>query len=352
MACEGTVVFASTVDSVSCGNISGSAKITLPANLTITSSGLIMNEFVIPRGCELVTETTESATTYCAKYLPKTYVVDSAVTWTSLPVDFFTGDTIEIVKDGELTLTFAMEQPVMGSGRVVTTVSPTTTLKASLKKSTWTGTFVLKGLTATQVGDDLWNFDPSNYGHEGSQVELWNCKGFCANNVTIKMPFIITGEFCFSSGYSDRKDTLSCLKGTGTIKASFTKMTYTVLDASEFYGVVENESVVILPDSSPSVLKKNGYLSYTIDSDGVVQDLAVTEKATPTIGVLTLGEAASVTIAEPIAGLTYTLESAETLAAEVWNADCLKKAETADPLTFYAGAPEGAARFYRVVVSF
>lgn len=143
MACEGTVVFASTVDSVSCGNISGSAKITLPANLTITSSGLITNEFVIPRGCELVTETTESATTYCAKYLPKTYVVDSAVTWTSLPVDFF------------------------------------------------------------------------------------------------------------SSGYSDRKDTLSCLKGTGTIKATFTKMTYTVLDASEFYGVVENESVVILPDSSP-----------------------------------------------------------------------------------------------------
>lgn len=251
----------------------------------------------------------------------------------------------------ELSKSACFSGTVVGAGRLIVTDSPSATLKASLKAETWTGTFVLKGLTASREGDDLWNFDPSNYGHEGSQVELWNCKGFCANNVTIKMPFIITGEFCISDGYSGGKDTLSCLKGTGTIKATFTTMTYTVLDASEFYGVVADENVVILPDSSPSVLKKKGYLSYTI-TDGVVSEVEVTEDATPTISALTLGGNAAVTISEPIAGLTYTLELAETLDAEAWNADCSKKAEAADPLTLYAGAPEGAARFYRVVVSF
>lgn len=282
---------------------------------------------------------------------PKTFVVDTAETWTNWPEGFVDGDTIEIAPTGELTLTFAMEQTVVGSGRVVTTVSPSTKLKESLRKSTWTGTFVLKGLTATRSGDDLWNFDPSNYGHAGSQVELWNCKGFTAGNVVIERPIIITGEFCFSDGYDGRKNTLSYLKGTGTITSTYTKMTYTVLDASEFYGTVANENVVILPASSPSMLKKNGYLNYTI-TDGVVRNLAVTEKAQPTIGALTLGNSATVTIDEPIAGLTYTLKSAETLGEGEWGEDCSKKAETVEPLTLEAKPSDTTSRFYRVDVSF
>lgn len=280
------------------------------------------------------------------------YVIEDAQTWDALPTDFRTGDSIEVAKDGELTLTFAMPQPVIGSGRVVTTVSPSTELKDSLKADSWTGTFVLKGLEGNVSSDDLWNFDPSNYGNAGSQVELWNCKGFCAKDAVIERPIIITGEFDFANGYSGGKNTLSCLKGTGTITSKYTKMTYTVLDASEFYGVVENESVVILPTSSPSVLKKNGYLSYTIDSNGVVQDLAVTEKAKPTIGALTLGETAAVTIAQPITGLTYALKSAATLDAEAWEADASTKAESSKPLTLEAKPSTSPSRFYKVEVSF
>ncbi|MCQ2367986.1 MAG: hypothetical protein MJ109_03130 [Kiritimatiellae bacterium] len=280
------------------------------------------------------------------------YVIEDAQIWDALPSDFHTGDTIEVTKDGELTLTFAMPQPVIGSGRVITTAAPSDVLKDSLTKDSWTGTFVLKGLEGNVSSDDLWNFDPSNYGNAGSQVELWNCKGFCAKDAVIERPIIITGEFDFANGYFGGQNTLSCLKGTGTITSKYTKMTYTVLDASEFYGTVANESVVILPTSSPSILKKNGYLSYTIDSDGVVQDLAVTENAQPTIVALTLGETTTVTIAAPIAGLTYALKSAATLDAEAWEADASTKAESSKPLTLEAKPSDTTSRFYKVDVSF
>lgn len=381
----GKVTFGeAAIDAHSFG-ISGTATLDIPVTTTLTveegsienpligSGSVVVKDvtktFVIAPGWEgtFIVNDTSVGKPYVPKYEqlgdglvkvsfverePKTYVINSAETWSALPTDYYTGDKIEIAEGGELTLTFAMRQPVIGSGRVVTTVSPSDVLKNSLKADSWTGTFVLKGLTANQSGDDLWNFDPSNYGNDGSQVELWNCKGFTAKNAVIERPIIITGEFCFSNGYSGRKNTLSCLKGTGTIKSTFTTMTYTVLDASEFYGAVENENVVILPASSPSVLKKNGYLIYTIGADGTVSEVAVTEKARPTIGEFALGETAAVTIAEPIAGLTYSLESTTTLAATAWDVEASETAETSAALTLEAAPSASPARFYRVKVTF
>lgn len=283
------------------------------------------------------------------------YVIEDSQTWDALPSDFRTGDTIEVTKDGELTLTFAMPQPVIGSGRVITTVSPSTELKDSLKQATWAGTFVLKGLVSNGAGSDLWDFNPSNYGHAGSVVALENCTGHFPTSGGSDVPLMIIGVFTHNNGYSSGAFGLSELVGTGTIKCTYTGgMQINVASALQFFGVIDSTGSsmkIILPASSPSELKKNGYLNYTI-TDGVVQDLAVTEKAQPTIGALTLGDSATVTIDEPIAGLTYTLKSAETLDAEAWDFDASTKAESSEPLTLEAAASESPSRFYKVEVTF
>lgn len=286
---------------------------------------------------------------------PKTFVVDKAETWTNWPEGFVDGDTIEIAPTGELTLTFAMEQTVVGSGRIVTTVSPSEKLKNSLKAETWTGTFCFKGWR--EATGDMYAFDPSNYANEKSGVELWDCCCFFPSSRNITTPVTISGTVRLTNGYSSVTDTLAVLKGTGKLVCVHgCTMTYNVTDASEFFGEIEYQSgtgiKVNLPASSPSMLKKNGYLSYEINESGVVQDLAVTENAKPTIGALTLGDSATVTIDEPIAGLTYTLKSAETLGEGEWDEDCSKKAETVEPLTLEVAASESPSRFYRVVVSF
>lgn len=288
----------------------------------------------------------------------KTYFIDTPVEWGKLPGDFFTGDTIEIGKEGELTLTFAMEQPVIGSGRVVTTVSPTTMLKTSLKADTWTGTFVLKGLDRGYT--DMQAFNPSNYGNGKSYVELCDCSCYFPNGGSTDVPLVLAGEVDVCDGYKGATFKLAKLLGTGSFvggKELQYEMYIDPSNASAFYGqirftVSNNKIVVNLPDSSPSVLKKNGYLSYTIDSDGVVQDLAVTDKATPTISALTLGGNAAVTIDKPIAGLTYTLESTPALGGEPWSTEDSKPAESDEALTLQAAPSETPSRFYRVVVSF
>lgn len=283
------------------------------------------------------------------------YIINDAQTWSALPSDFYTGDLIEVTKDSELTLTFAMPQPVIGSGRVITTVSPSTELKDSLKRATWAGTFVLKGLVSNGAGSDLWDFNPSNYGHAGSVVALENCTGHFPTSGGSDVPLMIIGVFTHNNGYRSGAFGLSELVGTGTIKCTYTGgMQINVASALQFFGVIDSTGSsmkIILPASSPSELKKNGYLNYTI-TDGVVQDLAVTEKAQPTIGALTLGDSATVTIPAPIAGLTYALKSAETLDAEAWDSDASTKAESSEPLTLEAAASESPSRFYKVEVTF
>lgn len=384
----GKVTFGEAAIDAHAFGISGTATIDIPATTTLTvEEGGIENPliglgkvivkdvtktFVIAPGWEGVFKIQDASVEkpYEPKYEqigeglmkvsfverePKTFVVDTAETWTNWPEGFVDGDTIEIAPTGELTLTFAMEQTVVGSGRIVTTVSPSEKLKNSLKAETWTGTFCFKGWR--EATGDMYAFDPSNYANEKSGVELWDCCCFFPSSRNITTPVTISGTVRLTNGYSSVTDTLAVLKGTGKLVCVHgCTMTYNVTDASEFFGEIEYQSgtgiKVNLPASSPSMLKKNGYLSYEINESGVVQDLAVTENAKPTIGALTLGDSATVTIDEPIAGLTYTLKSAETLGEGEWDEDCSKKAETVEPLTLEAAASESPSRFYRVVVSF
>lgn len=286
------------------------------------------------------------------------YVIEDAQTWDALPTDFRTGDSIEVAQDGELTLTFAMEQPVIGSGRVVTTVAPSDVLKNSLKQATWTGTFVLTGLDTASA--DMKQFNPSNYGNSKSCVELCNCTCYFPNGGSTDVPLKLTDSVSVSDGFRGATFTIRKLLGTGSLiggKSLQSEMYIDIEDASAFYGQIAlsdagNKIVVKLPSTSPSALKANGLLSYTINADGTVSGIEVTEKAKPTIGALTLGDSATVTIAAPIAGLTYALKSAATLDAEAWEADASTKAESSKPLTLEAKPSDTTSRFYKVEVSF
>lgn len=387
----GKVTFGEAAIDAHAFGISGTATIDIPATTTLTvEEGGIENPliglgkvivkdvtktFVIAPGWEGVFRIQDASVEkpYEPKYEqigeglmkvsfverePKTFVVDTAETWTNWPEGFVDGDTIEIAPTGELTLTFAMEQTVVGSGRIVTTVSPSERLKNSLKAATWTGTFVMKGFGSGYTA--MTPFNPSDYGNSESCVELYDCACYFPNGGSTDVPLVITGSLNIYNGYGNQTFTVANLSGTGSFVGGkyFNKgpMTIFVREADNFYGqvafTVEGNNVEIkLPASSPSMLKKNGYLNYTI-MDGVVQNLAVTKKARPTIDALTLGDSATVTIDEPIAGLTYTLKSAETLGEGEWGEDCSKKAELSEPLTLEAKPSDTTSRFYRVVVSF
>lgn len=64
---DGLVTFARSVSSVSCGNISGNARILLPHGTTLTTAGDISNPIVAPVDCEIDKTENGSSTTYSVR---------------------------------------------------------------------------------------------------------------------------------------------------------------------------------------------------------------------------------------------------------------------------------------------